>query len=217
MVAFAPMHGEHPSADESGPAPDDEAQLVARLRAGDDAAFEDLVRTHAGRMLAVARRMLRTEEDAQDAVQDAFFSAFRAMERFEGGSRLSTWLHRIVVNAALMKLRTRRRKPEEPLDPVEPLLPKFLEDGHMLGEASAWQAPSDLAMEQRELRELVLSKIHELPETYRTVLLLRDVEELDTEETAEALGVSTGAVKTRLHRARQALRTLLDPYFRVDA
>lgn len=195
------------------PAPPDESKLLERLRAGDEAAYEELVRTHGGRMLAVARRMLRNEDDAGDAVQDAFLSAFRAMDRFEGGSQLGTWLHRITVNAALMKLRTRRRKPEEPL---EPLLPKFLDDGHMAQPARSWAEPGDEALARRQLRQRVLDRIHQLPETYRTVVLLRDVEGLDTEEAAEALGIGTGAVKTRLHRARQALRSLLEPDLQED-
>lgn len=193
--------------------PPDERKLLARLREGEEAAFEELVRTQGGRMLSVAKRMLRNEDDARDAVQDAFLSAFRALDRFEGGSRLGTWLHRIVVNAALMKLRTRRRKPEEPLDP---LLPRFLEDGHMERPARAWARRADEALESEETRRLVLDRIGELPETYRTILLLRDVEGLDTEETAEALGITTGAVKTRLHRARLALRELLDPHLGAE-
>src|SRR5215510_12491477 len=88
-----------------------EPKLLERLLAGDEQAYEELVRTYGGRMLAVARRFLPVEEDARDAVQDAFLSAFRSISSFEGHAQLSTWLHRIVVNAALMKLRTRRRKP----------------------------------------------------------------------------------------------------------
>jgi len=193
--------------------PPDERKLLERLREGEEAAFEELVRSQGGRMLSVAKRMLRNEDDAQDAVQDAFLSAFRALDRFEGGSRLGTWLHRIVVNAALMKLRTRRRKPEEPLDP---LLPRFQEDGHLERPARAWARRADEALESEETRRLVLDRIAELPETYRTVLLLRDVEGLDTEETAQALAITTGAVKTRLHRARLALRELLDPDLGVE-
>ena len=152
--------------------------------------------------------MLRNDDDAGDAVQDAFLSAFRAIESFEGGSRISTWLHRIVVNAALMKLRTRRRKPEQSIDD---LLPRFLEDGHLERPAGAWRdLPEDL-VGQSELRDLVLASIDQLPEGYRNVLLLRDIEELDTEETAAAMGISTNAVKTRLHRARLALREILEP------
>jgi RNA polymerase sigma-70 factor (ECF subfamily) len=191
----------------------DEAALLAGLRAGDEAAFEKLVRTYGGRLLAVAQQFLHNEEDARDAVQDAFLSAFRAIGSFGEGSRVSTWLHRIVINAALMKLRTRRRKPEESLDD---LLPKFLEDGHRADPGPEGNEPTDVAMQRQETRALVRECINRLPDTYRTVLLLRDIEELDTEETARLLGVSPNAVKIRLHRARQALRTLLDPHFRGD-
>ena len=111
-------------------------QLLSGLRAGSDDAFAVLVGTHTGRMLAVARRYLGNEEDARDAVQDAFLSAFRAIDRFEGEAKLSTWLHRIVVNACLMKLRTRRRRPE---GKIEDLLPRFLEDGHQAEPAAIWQ------------------------------------------------------------------------------
>ncbi len=197
-----------------GEAPPDDGALLERLRAGEEAAYEELVRGHGGRLLAVARRFLRSEDDARDAVQDAFLSAFRNIERFEGQARLSTWLHRIVVNAALMKLRTRRRKPETP---IEELLPGFLEDGHLAQPAVEWRKGDPDPVERAELRGLVLEKIQELPEGYRNVLMLRDIEELDTEETAEMMGLSTGAVKTRLHRARLALRELLEPHLRVDA
>lgn len=189
----------------------DERELVERLRARDDAAYELLVRTHTGRLLAVAQRLLRNEEDARDAVQEAFLSAFRSIDRFAGEARVGTWLHRILVNAALMKLRSRRRKPEQP---IEDLLPTFLEDGHQEHPAAPWREPPDAALRRRELRLRVREAIDRLPESYRTVLLLRDIEELDTGETAAALALSESAVKTRLHRARQALRTLLDPQLR---
>jgi RNA polymerase sigma-70 factor (ECF subfamily) len=190
--------------------PIDETELLERLRAGDEAAFEYLVRTQAGRLLAVARRILGSDEEARDAVQDAFLRAFRGLEGFEGGSRLSTWLHRIAVNAALMKLRTRRRKPEESL---EPLLPAFRDDGHHREQFASWAEPVDQSLERAETRALVRRMIDELPESYRTVLLLRDIEGLDTGEAAAALGLTPNAVKIRLHRARQALRTLLAPHF----
>jgi RNA polymerase sigma-70 factor (ECF subfamily) len=190
----------------------EEKALLEALRAGDEAAYEKLVREHTGRMLSVARRFLREEDDAKDAVQDAFVSAFRAIGNFEGDSRISTWLHRIVVNAALMKLRTRRRKPEESIDD---LLPRWKENGHPEQTPAPWSAEKLLQRDQ--LRGLVQSGIDELPDTYREVLLLRDIEELDTSETAKLLGISSNAVKTRLHRARQALRELLDPALREDA
>jgi RNA polymerase sigma-70 factor (ECF subfamily) len=191
---------------------ENESDLVARLRAGDDTAYAELVRTQGGRMFAVARRLLRSDDDAADAVQEAFVSAFRAIASFEGGARLSTWLHRIVVNAALMKLRTRARRPEVS---IEELLPKFFEDGHHVDEPAEWRNPVQLdAMERQETRTLVREQIDQLPADYRTVLLLRDIEGLDTKETAEVLGVTPNAAKIRLHRARLALRTLLDPFMR---
>jgi len=185
--------------------------LVVRLRAGDGAAFEELVRQEGGRMLAVARRLLRSEEDARDALQDAFVSAFKSIDRYTGDARLSTWLHRITVNAALMKLRTQRRRPERS---IETLLPAFKEDGHQANPPAPWRETAESLLDQKETRELVRRKIDELPDDHRTVLLLRDIEELDTEETARLLSVSVSAVKTRLHRARQALRTLLEPAFK---
>ncbi len=213
MDPSEPARAASPHLPSTGEEPDGPA-FVSRLRAGEEQAFETLVRHHSGRMLAVARRFLRNEEDANDAVQDAFLSAFRALDRFEGESRISTWLHRITVNAALMKLRTRRRKPSQSIDD---LLPRFAEDGHMAELAVPWRDGADALLERGENRAMVRDAIDRLPEDYRTVLLLRDIEEVDTEETAELLGLSKGAVKTRLHRARQALRSLLDAHFRRGA
>jgi len=192
---------------------DDEAPFVAALRAGDRGAYERLVREYGGRLLAVARRILRSEEDARDALQEAYLQAFRALPRFEGQARISTWLHRIVVNAALMKIRSRKARPEEP---IEPLLPTFRDDGHSTVAFRAWDDGADERLVRRETREAVRAAIDRLPETYRTVLMLRDIEELDTREVAELLGVTSNAVKIRLHRARQALRELLDRQRRSD-
>jgi RNA polymerase sigma-70 factor (ECF subfamily) len=206
---------ETPGAATQPPARDpDEAALLAGLRSGDDAAYEQLLRLHSGRMLAVARRFLASEDDAREAVQEAFVSAFKAIDRFAGDARLSTWLHRIVVNACLMKLRTRRRKPEES---IEDLLPHFRENGHMDAPAAGWREGADRLIERDEVKHVVRAAIDQLPDGYRTVLLLRDIEEFDTVQTGEALGLSRAAVKTRLHRARQALRQLLDEHFRLEA
>jgi len=188
-----------------------ERERLARLRAGDEAAFEALVRDEGGRLLARARTLLQDEEDARDVVQEAFLSAYRALDRFDGRSTLSTWLHRIVINAALMRLRRRKRRPEVA---IEDLLPEFGRDGRRLGLESAWEETAEDAAEREELREQVRDRIERLPEPYRTVLLLRDIEGLDTQETARVMGISTGLVKVRLHRARQALRALLEPAMR---
>ena len=187
----------------------EEAELVAALQAGDNAAFETLVRIYSGKLLAVARRFLANEEDARDVVQEAFISTFKSVDRFRQGAKLSTWLHRIVVNAALMKIRSRQRRPEEPMGD---LLPTFLEDGHRANPGSAWKEPAE-AVERQETRRLVRQCIDRLPDAYRTVLLLRDIEELDTKETAYMLGTNENTVKIRLHRARHALRELLNPHF----
>jgi RNA polymerase sigma-70 factor (ECF subfamily) len=189
-----------------------EPDLVSRLKSGEEEAFERLVREHGGRLLAVARRFLRHEEDARDAVQEGFLSAYRSIDKFERGSRLSTWLHRIVINACLMRLRTRRRKPEEP---IEDLLPQFQPDGHQVGHPTPeWEGSAEMLLALSETRSIVRRAIDRLPDSYRAVLLLRDIEELSTEETARSLDITANAVKIRLHRARQALRALLEPHFR---
>jgi len=189
--------------------------LIERMLRGEEDAFEELVRNYGGRLLAVTRRYLPSEDDARDAVQDAFLSAFRSLDRFERQARLSTWLHRIAVNAALMKLRTRRRKPEQS---IEELLPGFLEDGHFAQQTPGWRtAEFEDVAERRELAKLVRSSIDRLPVGYRNVLMLRDIEEFNTEETALAMGISLNAVKTRLHRARLALRELLEPHMRRES
>ncbi|HJR59425.1 MAG TPA: sigma-70 family RNA polymerase sigma factor [Vicinamibacterales bacterium] len=185
---------------------DAEALLLQQLRSQDAEAFEELVRAHTGRLLSVARRILRNEEDARDAVQEGFLSAFRALAAFNGQSRLATWLHRIVVNAALMKLRTRSRRPEVS---IEELLPRFREDGHHLVPVTEWKSSVEALLVQQETRTRLLEALELLPQNYRTIVLLRDIEELDTETTANLLGLTPNAVKIRLHRARQALARLL--------
>jgi RNA polymerase sigma-70 factor (ECF subfamily) len=189
---------------------DGDADLLSRLRAGDEQAYELLVHRYAGRMLAVARRLLGCEEDSADAVQEAFCSVFRALGSFEGTSALSTWLHRIVVNACLMKLRSRKRGRTVSIDD---LLPAFDESGHHIQPVAPWSDQPCNRLERAETRNQVRACIDLLPDDHRMVLLLRDIEELDTEQTAALLGISVPAVKTRLHRARQALRTLLEPFF----
>jgi RNA polymerase sigma-70 factor (ECF subfamily) len=184
------------------------------LRAGEDSAFEELVRTYSARLLAVSRRILGNPEEAKDVVQETFLAAFRSLGRFRGESNLSTWLSRIAVNQCLMRLRSRRRKPEQSLSD---LLPTFLPDGHQVRESALWEVSIVSEVERKEVFHLVRQGIDRLPASYRTVLLLRDIEELSTEEVAGMLGVTTNTIKVRLHRARQALRTLLEPHFRPQS
>jgi RNA polymerase sigma-70 factor, ECF subfamily len=201
---------EAPTTSDLGLAPHDESVLVAALKAGDAAAFEQVVRLYGGRLLLVARQILASDHDAQDALQDALLTAYRSISTFEGKSRLSTWLHRVTVNAALMRLRSRRRKREQSLDD---LLPTFKADGHQEHPGPAWNQTALAGIEQQETQAAIRACIDQLPDDYRTVILLRDLQELDTATVAELLGISEGNVKVRLHRARQALRTLLDPLF----
>lgn len=179
----------------SGPCSSDETNLVVRLKAGDEAAYESLCRTHARAMLAVARRFFGDTDDAADAVQDAFVSAFRAMRAFEGTAQLGTWLHRITVNACLMAIRTRARRPVGPLSGSQNLPARR-------GEGNA---------DRDETCRRVRAAIDQLPESYRVVVRLRDLDGLDTAQTAARLGTNEAVVKTRLHRARHALKVLLAP------
>jgi RNA polymerase sigma-70 factor (ECF subfamily) len=188
----------------------EETERLALLKQGDSQAYERLVREYGPRLYSVAFRVLGRESDAQDAVQDAFVSAFRSLDSFEGQSLLSTWLHRITVNASLQILRRRRTRPERSMDD---LMPTFYEDGHRQNPKPAWSPMSDEQLQQEETRELIRQKILELPEEASNVITLRDISGLDTEQTAEILDIAPGAVRTRLHRARQALRALLEEEF----
>lgn len=181
--------------------------------AADEAAFETLVRSHGGRLLRTARRILLNDEDARDAVQDAFLSAVRSIGCFKGEAQLSTWLHRIVINASLMKLRARRRVREQP---IQELLPEFRPDGEHAKPILPWNESCDANLVRQEINDLMHAAIARLPADYRGILILRDIEGLDTRESADLLEISVDVAKTRLHRARQALRTLLDPHMRGD-
>lgn len=192
------------------PADDSEQVLLARLRRGDDDAFAIVVRDQGRQMLATARRLLGNEEDAREALQEAFVAVFRSIASFAGNARLATWMHRVVVNTALMKLRRRRCRPECAL---EDLLPRFSEDGHHLEPPCPRSGRPELDLQREENRTIVRNAIDQLPATYREVVLLRDIEELSTGEVSEVLGITANAVKIRLHRARQALRTLLERTF----
>ncbi len=186
-----------------------EQPLIDALRRGENGAYERLIRDFGPRMLAVAKRVVRSETDAEEAVQDAFISAFRAIGSFEGGAKLSTWLHRITVNAALMRLRKAGRIREASIDA---LLPSFSEEGYARRRPSAWRSGDGAELSGEETRALVMEAIDKLPEAYRVVIMMRDVDGLSTLQAAQMLGDTETAVKVRLHRARLALRELLDPH-----
>ncbi len=197
----------------------EESELLAGLRSGRAESFERLVREFGPPMRAVTRRMLRNDEDADDALQEAFVAAFKAVARFEGRSSLATWLHRIAVNAALMKLRGKHNRAAEAGQgelggELDELLPAFVGLGVFREPQSRWcELPED-PLVREELCVAVRAAIDGLPEPYRAALLLRDIEGLSNEELAAALGVSVNAAKIRVHRGRQALRTLLEPRMR---
>src|SRR5579864_2997000 len=186
---------------------DDEAALVAAAKAGDVSAFETLVGRYERKIFRLTQNITQNREDAEDAMQEAFLKAYEHLGEFEGNSRFYTWLVRIAVNQALMKLRRRRPNVvslDEEIDTGEDLVPRDVED---------WGPSPEQRFQQTELSEILGKVIGELESPFRIVFQLRDIEEMSTEETAEALGLSVPAVKSRLLRARLKLRQKLGRYF----
>src|SRR5262245_32938974 len=192
----------------------DDAVLFERLRAGDPGSLEPLMARFASRVYRVAGRICASAADAEEVVQDVFLTLFQKAGSFEGRAALSTWIYRITVNASLNKRRGKRSEVEQPLDE---LLPSYLPDGHRQGDRSYlladWSSMPDAALLSREGREVIRAAVDRLPHHYRAVLLLRDVEELSSEEVAEILEESVASVKSRLHRARMALREQLTRHY----
>jgi RNA polymerase sigma-70 factor (ECF subfamily) len=195
-----------PAAGPADPKLDSEAWLLTRLRQRDERAFETLVDDYRERMQSVAHRLLHNEEDSADAVQEAFLAAFLSINSFEGNSRLWTWLYRILLNICLKKLQRRSRPRELRLDDLREVSIDFRQQGV----AARWRAePAFRPIARREAQAAVRMCINRLPHAYRSVLTLREIEALNTNQTAQTLRISRGAVKSRLHRAREALRSLL--------
>jgi len=187
---------------------DDEPVLVAAAKSGDIAAFETLVSRYERKIFRLTQNITQNREDAEDAMQEAFLKAYEHLSGFEGNSRFYTWLVRIAVNQALMKLRKRRPNIvslDEPVDSCEDTIPREVED---------WGPSPEERFGQTELSGILSNVIGELEPPFRIVFQLRDIEELSTEETAAALGLSVPAVKSRLLRARLKLRQKLNRYFR---
>ena len=183
----------------------DEA-LVAATKGGDEQAFEELVLRHRQRVLAVAQRITRSPEDAEDVAQEAFLKAFRNLANFRGESKFSTWLISITLNEARSRLRSKKNVKmeslDEPPDGQGTVTPALLRD---------WREMPSEALERKEVRQLLQQAITYLPLIYREVFLLRDVEDLSVNQSAEALGISVASVKVRLHRARIMLQRKLVP------
>jgi RNA polymerase sigma-70 factor, ECF subfamily len=184
-------------------------QKIGELSANSksESELERAVREHGGAMLAVARRLLGNEEDARECVQDAYLSAFAKADLFEGRSSFRTWLHRIVVNAALGRLRSRKQRGTQTIDG---LLPEFDASGCRIEPMWQFTESFERSMERAEVRAAVQDAIAALPDIYRVVLVLRDIEEYSTNEVAALLETNIAVVKTRLHRARSALKKLLE-------
>lgn len=191
-----------------------DARLAEGAGRGDPEACELLVRRHLPAMLATARRILGDPAAAEDCAQEAFIKAFKAIGDFEGRSQLGTWLHRIVVNEALSRLRRAKTARE---DSIEELLPHYNEYGFRVEPMWQTEIDPDEAIDRGRISEIIHEKMTELPEGYRIVLTLRDIEGLSTAEVAGLTGLSEMNVKTRLHRARAALKTLLEPLLRGEA
>lgn len=191
-----------------------DTEYLAALRAGDATATERFVREHVVWMVPVARRILRDHGHAEDAVQSAFSNIFKSLDTFDGRSTVKTWMHRIVVNQALMTLRKDRQLQ---VTPIDDLLPIFDANGCRIEDRWATFETPETLMQRSETRAKITKQIDLLPDKYRSVLVLRDIEELSTVEVAEALELSEANVKVRLHRARSALKKLLEPLFRGQA
>jgi RNA polymerase sigma-70 factor, ECF subfamily len=194
------------------PSPDidtaSEESLVERATAGDHAAFDSLIRRHQARVYSLALRMVGKPEAAEEILQETFLHVYQKLASFRGEAKFTTWLYRVTTNAALMHRRSGRRHEGESL---EECLPKFDEAGRMarLDLDYGRAARADELVERTELARKALDAVAMLPETYRAVFVLRDLEELDTAETAEVLGLDVEVVRTRLHRARLMLRGYL--------
>ncbi len=188
---------------------DPEAALVALAKEGDEAAFTTLVNRYSGKIFRLAQHITQNQEDAEDVLQEAFLKAYTHLSSFAGNSKFYTWIVRIAVNESLMKLRKRKSDKlvslDEPVDTGEE---------EVVREVAVWEQTPETKFTQTELRGILDGAVEELDPIYRTVFLLRDVEELSTEETAEALDLSVPAVKSRLLRARLQLREKLTRVFK---
>ena len=187
-----------------------EGELVDRAVGGDFSAFEEIVERHQDQAYRLAWGMVRDDAEAQDVVQDAFLNIYRKLDTFEGDAKLGSWIYRIVVNAALMRIRKTSRRRETSIEEAGATEP---EEG-AFSTPVTWEVQADVAAENRELRDQILAAIDELEPRYQAVFLLREIEGLPLQEIADILELSEGGVKTRLHRARLFLQAALEPYLK---
>src|SRR6476620_9420243 len=187
----------------------DEAEVLSLAREGDVKAFSDLVRRYEGKIFRLAQHVTQNREDAEDVLQETFLKAYEHLDQFQGNSKFYTWVVRIAVNQALMKLRRRKTDKSVSLD-------ETIDTGEdtIVREIAAWDEDPEQRFSREELGGILDTAIQSLEPLYRSVFVLRDIEELSTEETAEALGLSVPAVKSRLLRARLQLREKLTRFFK---
>jgi RNA polymerase sigma-70 factor (ECF subfamily) len=187
----------------------DESVLLAQAREGDTRAFAELVRRYEGKIFRLAQHITQNREDAEDVLQETFMKAYEHLDQFKGDSKFYTWIVRIAVNQALMKLRRRKTDKSVSLD-------EQIDTGEdtVVREIAAWGEDPEQHFSREELGQILDTAIQSLEPPYRSVFVLRDIEEMSTEETAEALGLSVPAVKSRLLRARLQLREKLTRFFK---
>ena len=190
-------------------------ELVERAQQGDGAAFAMLVERHQRQLYRLALRMTGSEADAQEVLQEAFLNAYQKLPLFRGEAQFSSWLYRIAANSALMRLRRKRRAPDTLAEqPLELAGPRFSAEGYLEPASSSdWSQRADEKMMSGELGAAINRAVADLPDDYRTVFLLKDVDGLSNEDIANALDLTVPAVKSRLHRARLALREKLGEFF----
>jgi RNA polymerase sigma-70 factor, ECF subfamily len=190
----------------SDPGHEHEAALIGRIQGGERELFYELIRPYERRVFVIVFSILRNEQDAEDAAQDAFLKAFKYLAQFRSESRFSTWLIQVAMNEARLRLR------KSHLEIMRPIVDQENEDGtYMPRDFTDWREIPSEALERKEIRERLVAALGSLAQKYREVFVLRDVEHMSIEDTALALGISAGAVKTRLLRARLMLRDLLSP------
>jgi RNA polymerase sigma-70 factor (ECF subfamily) len=188
---------------------DEDLRLVELALDGDYDAFESIVMRYQDKAYRLAWSLVKDDSDANDVVQDAFLNVYRKLESYNGDAAFSSWIYRIIVNTALMKLRKQKRRSEVSMDDLGP---SFLDDGHHASTIPDWQIRADEAAENKELREKILAAIDDLEPKYQTVFVLKEIEGLSLKEVGDIMDLTVPAVKSRLHRARLFLRASLERY-----
>lgn len=188
-----------------------DADFVERLKAREPSAMDELVDAFSDKIYNLAMGLLKREQDAEDIVQDTLLQVIEKIDTFRGEAALSSWIYRIAINFSYMKIRKNKR---DDYIPIEEHMPRFEKSGMHEYPVSNWADKADNQLARKEMRELIIENIDKLSEKYKTVLVMRDIQGLSTEEVAEVTGMTIPAVKSRLHRARLFLRDRLARYYK---